>query len=1055
VALQKQPIPINFAKGLDTKSDPYQLSMDTFLVMQNSVFTTTGRITKRNGFTNVTTVPNKIQTTLTTINDNLVATGSNLYALSQDTSQWLNQGIVQPISISTLPLVRNSYSQTSQDMAVSSLGLACLVFIQNGVAYFQISDSSTGQQIVKQTSLLSIDTGSSAIVAPRVFVVGNYFYITYLATVSGQSQLRYIPISMANPNTATSSQLISSTVYSTTSGYNAAVLNNTLYVAWCSSASVISVTYIIGFSVQVPTTITGHTATYMSVTIDQYDSITPIIWVSFWDSTSTNGYTASFSQSLVLLSGPTQIITGMSLNAFTAVAANGKLSFFYEVANTYASPYPVTGVKTDYIVANTLTGTTLGTPKVILRSVGLASKAFINYVYTLPSAPRAQVSGPTLPTGATLISSTIYMFATYGEINTDTNNGAPDQPTYFLIDSAGNIYSRQAYSNGGGYTTTQVLPSVSYENGSYFFPYLFADLLVTVNKGTNNGIPQNSIYTQTGVSLAQFQINAEAQQSSEIGGSLYLTGGQLWQYDGVKPVEQGFQVWPDNVQAVWSATGGSMAAIPVSGGSNTNAYYYQFCYEWTDAQGVIQRSAPSIPFAVTTTGSGTTGSVTLYVPTLRLTYKIAPNPVRIVGYRWSQGQQVYYEFTSVTSPTINDPTIDFVTITDTQADSNILGNTIIYTTGGVVEDIAAPPCIDSCLFNDRLFLIDAEDQNLLWYSKQVIEATTVEMSDLLTIFVAPTLGAQGSTGFMTALSAMDDKLIIFKKDAIYYINGTGPDNTGANSTYSDPTFITASVGCANPKSIVLMPNGLMFQSDKGIWLLGRDLSTNYIGAPVEIYNSQTVNSSETIPGTNQVRFILDNNMTLVYDYYFNQWSTFTNIQAISSCLWQGYQTYLNTQGQVFQETPGTYVDGSSPVLVSLTSAWMNLAGLQGYERFYFMYLLGTYYSPFKLNVQFAYDYNPSSLQNVIVSPDNQAQPWGGEANWGSGTPWGASADGGVFRARIFPQKQKCESFQISINEIYDASYAQPPGQGLTLSGMNIVAGVKKGYRPSTAARSFG
>ena len=74
---------------------------------------------------------------------------------------------------------------------------------------------------------------------------------------------------------------------------------------------------------------------------------------------------------------------------------------------------------------------------------------------------------------------------------------------------------------------------------------------------------------------------------------------------------------------------------------------------------------------------------------------------------------------------------------------------------------------------------------------------------------------------------MDDKLIIFKKDAIYYITGTGPDNTGANGTFSDATFITSTVGCANPSSIVLMPNGIMFQSDKGIWLLDRQLGTTY------------------------------------------------------------------------------------------------------------------------------------------------------------------------------------------------------------------------------------
>ena len=146
--------------------------------------------------------------------------------------------------------------------------------------------------------------------------------------------------------------------------------------------------------------------------------------------------------------------------------------------------------------------------------------------------------------------------------------------------------------------------------------------------------------------------------------------------------------------------------------------------------------------------------------------------------------------------------MDYVTITDTLPDNQIVGNALIYTTGSVVEDIAAPASTASALFNNRLWLVDAEDQNLLWFSKQVIEAVPVEMSDLLTLYVAPTSGAQGSTGVITALAPMDDKLIIFKRDAIYYINGTGPDNTGANSQYSDPIFITSAVGCNNPSSIV-------------------------------------------------------------------------------------------------------------------------------------------------------------------------------------------------------------------------------------------------------------
>jgi hypothetical protein len=357
------------------------------------------------------------------------------------------------------------------------------------------------------------------------------------------------------------------------------------------------------------------------------------------------------------------------------------------------------------------------------------------------------------------------------------------------------------------------------------------------------------------------------------------------------------------------------------------------------------------------------------------------------------------------------------------------------------------------LFKNRLFLIDAEDQNLLWYSKIVIEGTPVEMSDLLTLYVAPTTGAQGSTGVITSLSAMDDKLIIFKRDAIYYVTGTGPDSTGANNDFSDPIYITSSVGCTNPRSIVLMPQGLMFQSDKGIWLLGRDLSTNYIGDAVEAYNFYNVQSALAIPGTNQVRFTLTNNVTLMYDYYQKQWGTFTDLGAISACLYQNTHTYLNGSGQVFQETPGLYLDGSSPVLMGFTSNWLSLAGLQGYERFYFLYLLGTYYTPFKLNVGLAYDYNQGPSQTVLITPDNYVANWGGEALWGSGQAWGGP--GNVFEARVFPSTQKCETFQISVQEIYDPSFGVPPGQGLSLSGFSAVVGQKKGYRTQKASRSFG
>lgn len=1016
MALDKVPVNINFAQGLDTKSDPYQVQIGKFLTLTNSVFTTANRLTKRNGFNKITTLPVDTQTTLTTFNENLLATGEDLYAFSADTNQWFNKGSILPIGLETLALCHVSTSQTAPDSQVAPNGLVCFAYMDNGVAYYQISDSATGQQVITRTAL------ANSVGSPRVFLVGRYFVVTFISTISAVNHLQYLSIPYMVPTNPSTIQDVTSTLASVTAGYDGFVANNTLYLAWANTGSIVKVTYLSSTLIlQSPVNITSATSTLMSITADISGAI-PTVWVSFWDSSSTNGFTVAFDQILNVVLAKTQIITGEVLNALTSTATDGVMEFLYEISNTYAAPYPTGGVRTDYIKKNNITQSgTVGSSTVILRSVGLASKAFI---------------GP---------ENIVYMMVAYGETN---------QPTYFLIDDSGAIYERLAYSNGGGYTSQQTIPSVSFLNNQYYVPYLIKDLLTTVNKGTNNpsGTPSNAIYTQTGVNLSKFTINQGKQYSSEIASALHLTGGQLWMYDDVKPVEHGFHVWPENVVS---------STVTGSGSITAGTYYYQFTYEWTDGQGILHRSAPSIPIKQVTTTSSSTN--TIYVPTLRLTYKTSPNPVRIVGYRWSVAQQVYYQFTSVTSPTLNDPSVDFVVITDTFSDAQILGNAVLYTTGGVIENIAAPASVASTLFRNRLFLIDAEDRNLLWYSKQVIETTPVEMSDLLTIYIAPTSGAQGSTGPMTALSAMDDKLIIFKKDAIYYITGNGPDNTGANNDFSEPIFITSSVGCDNPNSIVLMPAGIMFQSDKGIWLLGRDLNTTYVGAPVEQYNVNTVSSAQSIPGTNQVRFVISNNLMLMYDYYFQQWGTFTNLYGISSTLFDGMHTYLNSFGSVFQETPGMYTDGSSPVLMNFTTSWINIAGLQGFERFYFMYLLGTYYSPFKLSTNIAYNYNANNFQNIMVTPDNASEPWGGEALWGSGQTWGGGQQGGssadssgnVFTARIFPAQQKCSAFQITIQEVFDASIGQSPGAGLALSGLNLVIGAKKGYRTQRSSQSFG
>jgi len=1029
--IQKQTLDISFAKGLNQKTDPWRQSPDNFEALSNTVFTKAGRLTKRNGFGLLSSAPEDA-TAIKTFQGNLTALGNSFYAFNAESGSFIDKGGYRPLSLSVVSLIKNNFPQIQCDSAVASNGAVCVVYTenQNGTSAYKYSviDGTTGQILIAPTAISP--TAGTVTGSPRVFVLGNNFIVVFTATITGTPRLQYFPIGFSSFTVGSTVNISSAYSPATTVAFDGTVMNNALYIAWNSSGGggILMAKLAANFSLSGAVNVdAAHSATIVSCTNDG-----TTVYAVYYDVGTTAGYVVGVNQLVNPTFSVTQWITGATLTAVTSTATSTNATIFYQTTNTYGYDAAIRSDFTSYVTCSQ--AGSIGTATVLKRSVGLASKAFVvdgvEYVLTAFSSPY--------------------------------------QPSYFLVDIDGNIVSQLAYQNGGGYLATG-LPSVTVTDNVASVAYLFKDFVSSLSTGTTNVNQTANIYSQTGINQVNFTIGDTNIYTAEIGQTLNATGGFLWSYDGSLAFENGFFVYPDSVEATWSATGGSIAAQP-DGATNTNAYFYQVTYEWSDNQGNQYKSTPSLPISVTTTGSGSSGSIAVSIPTLRLSYK---TNVKICIYRWSVAQQTYYQTTSITSPTLNTPATDYITFTDTNADATILGNNILYTAGGVIEHTSTPSLNAVTLFDNRLWGIDAENPNVLWYSKQVIQNTPVEMSDLLTQYVSPTQSAQGATGPMTAIAPMDDKIIIFKEAAIYYITGTGPDNTGANSQYSQAVFITATVGCQNPNSIVFTPNGLMFQSDKGIWLLSRGLETKYIGHSVEDFTADaTVNSAANIPATNQVRFTMSTGVTLMYDYFFEQWGTFNGARAISSTIYEDLHTLLTPYDTVLQETPGVYLDNSSPVLVSFKTAWLNLAGLQGYQRAFFFYLIGEYKSPHKLQIYIAYDYSPGPMQSTLISPSNfagvyggpvvdpgdgtdYASPYGQDATFGGARLTDDEARGSVEQWRVFLARQKCQSFQITLNEIYDATFEQPAGQGLTLSGINLVYGLKKGYRPIAAANTAG
>ena len=297
---------------------------------------------------------------------------------------------------------------------------------------------------------------------------------------------------------------------------------------------------------------------------------------------------------------------------------------------------------------------------------------------------------------------------------------------------------------------------------------------------------------------------------------------------------------------------------------------------------------------------------------------------------------------------------------------------------------------------------------------------------------------------ITALAEFDQKLIIFEPNQIFYITGNGPTATGAQDDFSPPQVVTGDVGCANTNSLVLMPLGLMFQSNKGIYLLNRSLETVYIGAEVEAYNSLTITSAELIQNENQIRYLTSDGRCLVYDYFYGKWATWTNHQGQGATIWNatGDYVYLRSDGRIFQQSATSYKDDNDPVEMSLTTSWVKTNGIQGFQRVRRALVLGDFKSTHTLQLEIGHDYQEylNELHKFDYITDLEVIEYGDSTPFGLEGYFGTSSGvaDGVYQFRAHCKKQKCQSIRFRISDTEEAN----PGQAYSISSLMLEVGIR-------------
>jgi hypothetical protein len=446
----------------------------------------------------------------------------------------------------------------------------------------------------------------------------------------------------------------------------------------------------------------------------------------------------------------------------------------------------------------------------------------------------------------------------------------------------------------------------------------------------------------TGIDTITLTYNpANVNSPREFADNLYVCGGILAAFDGVTYAEEGFHLFPEITNVAQQLAGN----LAITGN-------YQWCavYRYTDNYGRIRRSSPSEPTdPVNMTGSNKGALVSVK------TLKLHGRPCRVNDggragsvvielYRTTNNETDLFQLAAVVD---NDESVDTVTFTDTAGDTSLGEDLYTGNPGNTQAEFESPPpALAVATYKDRVAIIAADDPTLIWISLPLSETEGPRFNSESTIRITD------ARGDLTGLAAVDDKLIAFKRDAIYVITGDGPDVAG-NGSFGIATPFALGVGTVEPRSIVEVPDGVMFRSSSaraGIFLANRGLAIEYAGKDVErfvtsglAFPAVTIADAIHVPGLTRTEFLTTLGTTLIYDYTMKLWATATNQATTAATVWNGRHAYLISTSILFvaaERTDDTFDDTSSPVGLYLETPWLALNKLKGFEKFFKVQLVG-------------------------------------------------------------------------------------------------------------------
>ena len=642
-----------------------------------------------------------------------------------------------------------------------------------------------------------------------------------------------------------------------------------------------------------------------------------------------------------------------------------------------------------------------------------------------------------------------------------------DQPTYFLIDHQARIVARWSEGTAPVGRSTDLAACYQYASSvtslaSFPLCLGLGQVLISDALGTQNDLSCLDIVLPTwtmsqldrppsysfgtGISVTtepvfyvatplavHLSLSATGSVPPALSGQGYMvsSGAMTCLHDGRILTEAGYHNQTNNLLVTRFAQGDAGASSTQLSGAGF--YYYVAVWEWTDAQGRLQRSAPSRAAFCYASDGFYGAQVTVPSPVSargNVTVRLYRSPL--------SASKLFYLVATATIPSMS-PTVAAygIMLTDNQlpdvsvtsasnsARDNLQGQMGIYTgasaayAGGVYPTSAPPAFVWQTLSRGRAFgLAVVQGQPRIYYSSVVNTGTPYEWNALNYAPVPPDVGDARS------IDSLDDKILVFGSRTVGFMSGDGPPasnavgqpspNDGFGLVYPIPTAL----GVLGSGAPCRASDGIVFQGSSGFQLIGRDLTVQAAGALVDAITGRQINNYGQVYCRGQMLSTLQSivwsnpaGSALVYNYITKKWSTWPLLPG-ATCMAQRFDgsivvamqpivgvRYASRATATRQGADmGTLGLSYSPIFQGLQTSpglvletpWIYPAGESAGESALFdVAVTGTYFGPHILQVEQAYNGSATYQGQVTRFPvptepkvyQYRVRPIGGTRLW--------------------------------------------------------------------------